>query len=78
MIQFLAAVALLAVAALVARWSPLLGGIIVMLPTKAVAYLIVTGAAPAGVRGMLLGAVLITVPFLVGVWLWTEGIFSRG
>lgn len=78
MTNILIACGILIVAALVARWNPMLGGIIAMLPTKAIGYtIILSGGLSAqtlqkGVEGMLIGTLCITVPVLVLLWLWAR------
>lgn len=72
-LNFLSAVAVLAVAAIAARWYPFLGGIIAMFPVKAIGYIIITGADQEGIKGMLIGTLVMTVPFLVIAYL----IFGR-
>ena len=72
------AIAILVAAAVAALWSPLLGGIIAMLPTKVIGYtVILLGKGDAdglrkGVEGMLIGTTCITVPSLVALWWWVK------
>lgn len=78
MINISIAVGIIVIAALVSMYSPVLGGIVAMLPTKALGYtLILTGnadphALKEGVRGMLIGTVCITLPVLILLWWWTK------
>lgn len=73
----LAGVVLLLVAAIVSRWSPLAGGIVIMLPVKLIAYAVTLwlggdkAAMHAGAYGMLLGVCTITLPSAIILWLWT-------
>jgi len=70
--QFLATVALLAVAALVATKSMILGGIIAMLPLKAMGMYVITSGDHAAVKGMLIGTLTITIPVLIAMYWWTK------
>jgi len=71
-IQFLATVALLAVAAFVATKSMILGGIIAMLPLKAVGMVFITSSDHEAIKGMLIGTLTMTVPFLIIMYLMTR------
>lgn len=78
MMNILTAVAIIIVAALVAMYSPMLGGVVAMLPTKAIGYtLILAGkndptTLKEGVRGMLIGTSCITMPLLIFLWWLTK------
>jgi len=72
MTQFFVTVALLAVAALVATKSMILGGIIAMLPLKAMGMFMITEGDHEAVRGMLIGTLTITIPVLIAMYWWTK------
>lgn len=72
------ALGIVVVAILVGQWYPAVGGVIAMLPTKAIAYFVALSSNPdkmvihAGVRGMLIATLCITVPFLLFLYWWTK------
>ena len=73
MLNLFGAIGLLVVAYAVSLRSPWLGGLVAMFPIKAIAYLVVTNASIEGVRGMLTGTLLITVPFLLIAYFIVKG-----
>lgn len=78
MLNLAIAIGVVVAAAVVARWSPALGGVVAMLPTKAIAFTIILMGANshetlrAGVQGMLAGTLLTTLPLLLFLWWWTR------
>ncbi len=73
MANLFGAIVLIVIAYAVSTKSPWLGGLVAMFPIKAVAYLIITNASLEGVRGMLTGTLLITVPFLLIAYFVVKG-----
>lgn len=78
MMKFALPLALVILAILIGQYYPVVGGVVAMLPTKAVAYALALYGDPdklvlhQGVQGMLLGTLGITVPFLLILWWLTK------
>lgn len=72
------ALAIVMLAIFIGQWFPAMGGVIAMLPTKALAYALALSSNPdkavlhQGVNGMLWGTLGITVPLLLGLWWFTK------